>query len=92
MKMVTELKNRFLIAWHVLRGKPVICKVHFEDGISLPPDNQDVLITGCLWSLNPQPRRGEATRVSAAQIKRFVGLYGGHNENQNNSADYSDKS
>lgn len=48
-------KVRVQIAVHVLRGRPAIYGVHFEDGIKLPePDN--LLVMECLFTSSEKPK------------------------------------
>ena len=44
--------TRIKLVWRALRGRPIIYKIHFEDGIRLP-EPKDYFIAECLFTGSP---------------------------------------
>ncbi len=52
----THSATRIKLVWRALRGRPIIYRIHFEDGVRLP-EPKDYFIAECLFTGSPMLSR-----------------------------------
>ena len=67
--MKSKKSTRIKLVWHALRGRPIIYKIHFEDGIRLP-EPKDYFIAECLFTASPVLSR--RTRMHKWLVKTLL--------------------